>query len=454
MPSGRGSSIALFPRRKRRLPAPEHLALSYVTGMGIIPLYLIVLYLSDKKFTPVFTYLPLCVFILAAGIYALFSGKEKIPFEERKKRFSSLEAFLACGMLFEVFRSHFRALIRPIESFDSVASFDIKAKIFFLAGGIPQDFFRNLAEQFPHPRYPLMVPLQEAFSFLSMGAFNDQIVKIIFPMHFLALLVLFYFGAKHFIGRKCALIFTFLMAGLNELNRFSATGFTDIHFSLYLTIGFIYWLRYVTGEDKRRSFILIAGLFSAFAMFTKDAGALIPFIYLLLTALYLTEKKSFKAAFSSCALYLAVFLLSISPWLFVKLNMNLEQGFITAGVFNAKYFKDMVLARTVPILYEFQANVFNPKKWNILWPVFIVLFALNYRRSLATRMKYLSVFILLLAVFYFLFYILVDPAGYGTGEAYAQSLRSGMNRHLIYTVPLVMLWLGLLFKEERFCEED
>jgi len=237
-----GSILILFSynRDTRKISIMEKIMLSYAIGMGAIPIYMLLLYLAGLAFTPFTIYLPLFACMVPIYTYRLLrdTGKERLSFSGIK--FSKLNILFLIGILFEVFHSFFRALIRPIESFDSVASFAIKAKVFFLAKGIPQDFFQNLAGHFPHPRYPLMVPLQETFCFLSMGSFNDLLVKALFPLHFLALIVLFYFSIKEIINRNIAFVFTFLLCSLNELNRFSATGFTDIHFSLYFSLaGFL-----------------------------------------------------------------------------------------------------------------------------------------------------------------------------------------------------------------------
>jgi len=439
--------VFLFFKEDAKLASIERLVLSYVIGMGIIPLYMMMLYLCGFGFAIIFIYLPLSIFIVMMLIYrrkSLFYNSLNIG----KVKRSLIDFLLICGITFEIFHSFFRALIRPIESFDSVASFAIKAKIFYLARGIPQDFFSNIAQNFPHPRYPLMVPLQEAFGFISMGSFNDQLVKIIFPLHFAALLFLFYFGLKNIVGKRLGLIFTFLMASLNELSRFSATGYTDIHFALYFSIGFIYWYRFILIGNKREiPFIFITGLFSAFALFTKDIGIAIPVLYLGLMLIHASNTKAFKLNFTLYTRYLLVLTLFILPWLLVRLNLGVGQKFINSDILSIKYVTENFLTRTIPILYEFQTNVFNPKKWNILWPIFIVVFAVNYRASVETNLKYVTVLIASVFIMYFLYYVAVSPIAYGTGKTYAQSLRAGMNRHMIYIVPFVMLWLAYAFKK-------
>lgn len=432
-------------------PLIEVLALSYVVGFGLIPLYMILLYLAGIGFSYRTLYAPILLFICIGYAYLLYRDR-RISINLKYKKFDRMSLVFISLITFEIIHSFFRALIKPVESFDSVASFAIKAKIFFLAKCIPPDYFHNIATNFPHPYYPLMIPLQETFCFISMGSFNDMLVNIIFPMHFLALVILFYFNTKAVTSRMCALVFTFLIASLNELNRFSTMGYTDIHFALYVCIGFLYWYRYVTSKKENALFFYIPAIFSAFAIFTKDTGYMVPALYLLLSVIYRREKKVVKEPFIMYIRYLAVTSLLILPWIYLRIKLGPSQTFIKKDILDMGYFICLAKERILPILYEFQANAFGLKKWNMLWPVFMTLFIINYRWSWKTPLKYITALIVSVFILYFLFYLGVDPLAFGRGRDYAFSLRSGMNRHLIHALPLIMFWLACLFKE--MCHDE
>lgn len=432
----------------RSLPFTERTALSYVIGMGIIPLYMSALYLVGAGFSFYTVYLPGAALIMAAYMRISSKKADNPRAAVNRIKFSAFEKIITAFITFEAAGSFFRALMKPVESFDSVASFAIKAKIFFLTGGIPAGFFLSSPEQISHPQYPILVPLQEAFCFMSMGSPNDLLVNIIFPAHFLALLVLFYSSAKAVAGRRCALIFTFILSSANEISRFSSMGYTDVHFALYLSMAVIYWYRHTASGTHERLFTFIAAVFSAFAIFTKSTGFILPFIFLLLFYLYYGKKKGSASGLKPYVSYLALVIILTLPWLLIRIITNLGEIFVTANVFSPRYVAGSFIDRIVPVLYEFQANVFNPKKWNLLWPVFLILFAANYRWSLKTSLKYITIAITSIFLLYFLFYITVEESTFGSGSIYAQSLRDGMSRHLIHIVPLVLLWLAVIFKEE------
>lgn len=430
---------------KLSAPWPERVALSYVTGMGAIALYMAALSSLGIGYSVRVIYGPWLILIVISVLWRRGGRKTSSTV---KLPYSVSEKLMFAAVVFEVFHSFFRALIKPIESFDSVASFAIKARVFFFYKGIPHDFFHDIAQRFPHPGYPLMIPLQETFVFLSMGSFNDLLVKTIFPAHFLALLVLFYFGIKDTMGRRCAVVFTFILAGINELNRFSTMGYSDVHFALYVSIGFIYWFRYMTSQDRNRTVLLwLSGVFTAFAIFTKDIGIALPFIYALMAIV--RAKKGSSKAFRDYAGFLAAAFLVISPWIALKLSQHSLFPALT-GAFPLLPAKGY-LSNIWPIIYEFQTNVFGIKRWNLLWIVFLILFILNYRWSFKKDSVYITVFLTSMFGLMFLFYLIAGQSYFGSGRYYAFGLRSGMGRHLLCFAPVAIFWLSYLF--EKMCDE-
>lgn len=447
------SVITLFFRREiRSLPLFERAAVFYVLGAGFIPLYMLALHLAGAGFTINSVYIIPAIFCAVSEIITRSLDKKEpranpAPAAGRKM-FSGFEYLFILFIIFEAAHSFFRAMIEPISSFDSVASFAVKSKVFFLSAGIPPDFFTNIGRYFPHPFYPMMTPLQETFSFIAMGSFNDLLVKIIYPAHFLALIILAYYALRSVTGRLEALIFTFLLCSMNELNRFSCVGYTDIHFAIYLSIGIIFFYRaLVSGGRRNIMFFFISAVFAAFAMFTKDMGFIAPVICFLLLAMRPGNIRAAKQSVLIYLFYFAVMYLTISPWLILKSSAGIQQEFVQKSVFSPAQFVNMAFARLPAVLYELQTNIFGIKKWNILWPVFIVLYAANFKATMKTHVRYITWSILLIALAYLLFYITVDVSVYGTGPDYAQSLRAGMNRHLIHIVPLVIMWLAFIFRK-------
>ena len=139
-----------------------------------------------------------------------------------------LDIFLVFGISFEVVYAFFRALVKPIEAYDAVAIYAIKSKIFYLAGAIPEEFFSRIAAIFPHPDYPLNIPLAQTLGYWSMGVLNDQLIKLIFPLFFVGILALLYFAVRRFAGRTYALVFAFLLASVPQFNAYAANAYLEV----------------------------------------------------------------------------------------------------------------------------------------------------------------------------------------------------------------------------------
>jgi len=129
---------------------------------------------------------------------------------------------------FEVLYVFFRALIRPMESYDSIAMYAFKSKIFYLAKMIPPDFFKSFSDFVPHIEYPLLIPLAETQFYAFLGYLNDLLVKIIFPLYYVALLAVSYSISKRFLNRRASLLFTFLLATIPQVTDFATNGYADI----------------------------------------------------------------------------------------------------------------------------------------------------------------------------------------------------------------------------------
>ncbi|MDD5440246.1 MAG: glycosyltransferase family 39 protein [Candidatus Omnitrophica bacterium] len=438
----------ILARNDNRIGRLEMAALSYVIGMGCIGLSMMSFYLLRIPFSMMTFYCPLAGIALVCIFFYGASGRiAPAVGGTAPKPLSTIDVFFIAGIVFGIAYSFFSALIKPMESYDGVGAFAIKAKIFFLARGIPADYFSTIANNFPHPAYPYMVPLQEAFGFMSMGSFNDLLVKIVFPLHLAAFLVLFYCGIKAFTNRRSALMATFLLSSMYEFNRFAALGYTDTHFALYLVIGFLFWYRAIAQGKINAPLVVISGILGAFSYFTKDIGIIAPAAVFILALVYAFQTRSFKGGVWLLFLYGAAFVLAASPWLLTKASAGLTQPFITHKTFDVGVMAPLAVRRVVPVLYEFQTHVFNPKEWNLLWPVFFILFIINWRVLFTAGFRYISIFILVTLAAYGLFYLTVDTVIYGDYGAYAESLKAGMNRHLISVAPLALIWLAVLFKD-------
>jgi hypothetical protein len=150
--AGYGVLRLLFPKNWPFFFA-EGLALFFGTGIAAVSIQLALLSFFGIKFS-VFSITVWWVPIIAASTLVGVKNYKKeiaclaaMPLASAalrprndSKSLSLLEKFFIGTISFEVLYVFFRTLIQPMESYDSIAIYALKSKIFYLAKMIPHDF--------------------------------------------------------------------------------------------------------------------------------------------------------------------------------------------------------------------------------------------------------------------------------------------------------------------------
>ncbi len=421
-------------------------ALGYGVGMGLVAFQIFLYYFAGWRVTLSTVLLPWLP-LVAAGLFLFRPAvSEKAP---GAKSLSLPEILLALGISFQALLTFFRAFLKPIESFDSVAMYAMRAKIVFMGGGIPPNFFSEMAPSMPNPDYPLLLPLAEAWTYIFMGGINDLLVKALFPLYFICLLVASFFLMRRFISRKGAFIFTFAISSVPQLAAFGAVGYADVVLTYYYTIGA--GCLFLWGRERRARDIIIAGLFLGFAIFTKNEGMAMFLASLICLGLYLfTDARisSLRTLFKALPFVLIVLIIA-GPWLVARDHYDLKNNLLrpdkTGSNLLATAYEN--LDRSIVILYEYQKQFFGPKKWNIIWIIALVLFALNIKAAFSGGLKYITLSIILILMFYASVYILMDVEG-----PVNWYVASGVSRLFIHVLPLAVFWIAHLAKDRGLIE--
>ena len=434
------SVLSFLPRKKNILFFAEKMALSYCLGAGLISIEMALLSVFKTKFSVrsiVVWWVPVFVIAFMRYLKNMKSPSQQKSSRERDK-LQSLEKFLVFGISFEVLYAFFRALVKPIESFDAIAIYALKAKIFYLQHAIPQNFFSELKNFVPHVEYPLLLPLSETCIYVFLGNLNDLLVKVISPLYYLAILLVFYFLLRRNFGRKISLLFTFLLASIPQFKDYATNGYADILLAFYYSASFFYLFLWIQKNEK--AFLMISFLCSALGMWTKSEGLILIGINMILVIIYIMSKKGRKSLGQAIP-YLAVSLALIGTFLYIKkifgvaINSDFDNSWascLPTVVGNMK--------RIPLILYEYQRQFFGPKKWNIVWILLLLGLIANFKKAFLKDMKFVTLSILLI----FLFYALIFMA---TPQNITWHLSTTVSRLFIHFLPIVVLWLCLLFKE-------
>ncbi len=436
--------LYLLSPKRNKLYFLEKIAISYGIGFGFVSLEMLIFHFFKLEFNINEIILPWTIlFILSAFVY--FKNRKNIIVHEKieadTKAHRGLKIFLIAAITFEILYAFFRALVKPLEAYDAIAIYGIKAKIFYLAKSIPYDFFRNLALSFPHADYPLNIPLSETFVYLFLGNLNDQLVKVIFPLYFVATLIILYFGIRRFASQTCALFFTFLLASIPQFSAFATNGYLDLQLGYYYSTSALFlFLWFKSTEDHQ--FLLISAVMVALAGWTKNEGLMYCLVNIgLISIFYAVDREMpIKKKLFHLFSYISIIAIISLPWLWIKGSVHLANDEVQFANLNISYLSKQYY-KIVPIIYEFQKQTFGPKKWNILWLIMIFVLGFKYKDMFKKNQRYISIAMSLTILGYVLSYIISrSEIHYALGATWS--------RFLLHFLPIVMYWLANIVKED------
>ncbi|MBI4974677.1 MAG: glycosyltransferase family 39 protein [Candidatus Omnitrophica bacterium] len=431
--------IFLFDRRNI-FNLSERLGLSYLFGIAAVSLEMFILGIFKVRFAAsivLIVWLP--VFILN---FILYRGRRiSQPFKKASsQRFSIFEKSVFSFLSFEVIYTFFRALMKPVESYDSVAIWSLKAKVLYLAKTVPNDFFHMIDMAFHgiHPDYPLLVPFSEVWFYTFINGFNDYLVKMIFPLNLLAFLLVFYGVLKKATAnRPAALLAVFFLASIKQFNDYATDGTADLQMAIYATLTFVFLYMWVKTKDM--PYFTACVISCIFSLWTKNEGSLVFMITIaLLTILIVTKRRAGEARTDEFRFFMyALLILSVSfaAWSIFKAHLGLEND-----VININTFKKLDLAaiykRIIPIAYEYQRHIFGFKKWNLIWIASLYCFAVRYRSLSFKRYGFIAIPALILLSAYTVIYLI-------TPHDIKWHLSTSASRLLIHILPLFVFFTTL-----------
>lgn len=433
--------IVLFARS--RFHILEKVFLSFGAGIGFVTLEMLALSLLNMKFNIYNIILPWApLFVFNLYVYMKSRNKQALPEYHRQETDNMfLKIFLSVCIGLEILYVIFRTMIKPIESYDAVAIYAIKAKIFYLAGAIPQDFFSYLAPMFPHPDYPLNIPLIETFIYIFLGSLNDQLVKIIFPLFFIGILVLLYYGVRRFAHPVYSLLFVFLLATIPQFNEYATNAYLDLPFAYYYFASFLLLLFWIS-DNRRTGALLASAVMVALAAWTKNEGLMYCGINMLLIFAFLLYQKSkiSRRGIAQAVAYICIIAVISLPWFFLKKEYGIINSDVSAEALTPFGFISQ-LYKLGPIVYEFQKQFFGPKKWILIWPILLFALAFNYKALLRGVNKYIVLSLVLIVGGYVFIYLISHvEINYFLSRTWA--------RFLVHFLPVVVYLLAHLFKED------
>jgi len=432
--------IILF--RRMMLGFLEKLALAYGTGIGMLTLLMFYLSLLKVRFT--FSNITLSL-ILTVVLFISFFAKRGKPrgFLAQKQSIclSFVDKLLIVVIALVSLYVLFQALVTPLVDWDSWAIYGFKAKVFYLEKKVPLDFFKDATKSYSHFDYPLLVPLAEAWIHICLNNWNDQLAKIIFPLYFISLILIFYYGLKYFSNRRPALFFTSFLVTIPQLFYMGSSGYADLPLLFYYFTSVIFLFR-AYHNDLDGDLLTISSIFAGFSAWTKNEGwAVSLFNILILLLIMLIQGRLNRRNLIILIRYALVVLFIAAPWFWFKNSLGLRNEVINNNLNMADIPGN--LKRFPVILAWMGRNMILLKSWNLLWLFSAIIMIANFRKIITPPLLFISLALILYLGGGILLYI-VAP------HDITYYLSSTFDRFLLHMVPLILFLDGLLiFERER-----
>jgi hypothetical protein len=418
---------------------PEKLGLSCLFGFGAVTLQMFMMSLLGMRLTRSAILLP-WVAVAAVNAIRFFRTPLKSPLRPPARVGSlALIALIALQTCY----NFFRALIRPIEAYDAVAIYGLKAKMIYLSGGIGSGFFRSIALNFngAHADYPLLIPLSKAWAYIFMGSFNDILVKAIFPLFFMSFLFIFYAALKRITQKTFpSVFFTFALASIKQFSDYSTIALADLSLGVYFAISVFY--AYFWFRSRNMPFLTVSLISSVLCLWTKNEGSLLVLlvVFILLSYAVANAKSITKREIVPLSLYVLVIFAGFLSWGMFKsgisaVNENFNLSMVNFSNLTAN------LGKLPAILYEYQKQLFGFKKWNIVWILFIIVLFKEFRRAFSGDTKYVALIPFLFLLGYTFVYIF-------SAVEIDFFLRKTFSRFLLHILPITVFLIALLVKHE------
>jgi len=328
------------------------------------------------------------------------------------------------------------ALSQPLLAFDGRAIWAFKAKVVYFEQGIYNEAFLDADRLHAKTRYPLLIPLTEAFIASVSGGFHEPSIKLLFPCFYVSLIWLVGSELCRACDRRYALLCTSLFASLPVFtiyaNGGAASGYADLPLALYATALATRLFRWL--QERSFSNLRPALLFASLTVFTKTEGLALLLVVFLATALAAWLLYG-RAMCSQWPLLLTALggLLCLAPWFLYQAKLPvvdedfsklLTLGNLVGGLNRLPY-----------ILRSLGKEFFlKPHLWSFLGISATALFLRSPQNAFRSRFSiFLSIPLLYLTVLCAIF--MVIP--WKLEELFPVVL----TRLIMHTAPLLFLWI-------------
>ncbi len=412
-------------------PVPLTLAVSYALGSMLLPMLMLMYDLTGIPWSGATIYGGLMGMGGASLGMSLIRGRKRSVEETAYMRLvdnddmTTLQrlsyALLMLYLAVHVWMIFWRALNMPVFVWDAMSTSMFKAHVFFHENSLAS--LKNV----PRPSYPLHVPLWATWISMNLQHWNDQWIKIIFPLNFMAFIVINYYFLRCFVHKLWALIGVGLIFTSEYALSFAAVAYREWTLVLY-NCSTVFWI-ILWSRHQKNAYLILAAVFSGAGTFVKleGNGYWMIHMFLLLAVLWMS-KQAIAARVKKLIQFTVIAIIPIVLYAIGKIVHGVEIA-ERAG-FDFQWTDWPRIPATVKALFKF---MFVSGHWNILWWVFVLSVVLVFVQRVSR-----DVYLLLGTIVLFLglhFGVIVFTENYDLIIGYYEKVN--VPRLLLHFFPLV-----------------
>lgn len=271
------------------------------------------------------------------------------------------------------------SLMTPMNDWDGICVWGLKAKVVFYETVRTTGYFGRRELAYSHPVYPLLWPFMYAWVSTVLGHWDDVGIFILNPINAIVATVLLYGALRKVTTRTACLAVTAMFASLPALLNYAECAQGDVPLMLLNAASLFCLFEWM--QSRRLASLLLAGFLLGGAMFTKEEGKIILVAHAFVAALSIflaAAPSDRKRLFGHLALYLLVAGIWIFPWLVFQRTIAVgEDQFRPITFANIRWHEIPTLCYTAIQEMLIFYNTYGYPKWNIFWPVAILVIGLS-----------------------------------------------------------------------------
>jgi len=415
----------------------EKCALSYIIGFGILSLEMFLLGIFKISLIT-FNILIFSLVIALVPSYLSIKNKSlitRLGWKFGASRLSLIEIALLILIVFKVFYAFAITMIKPVINVDAFASWSLKAKVFFIEQSLMLDKSSKYFLGFGHMSYPLNLSLIETWIFNVLGYWNDQLVKVIFPLFFISLLLILYCALNRVCSRTFSLLGVYLICSLPMLLYHATSEYMDLPLSACFSAS-IFLIFYYFGSGEA-PLLYISAILAGICTWTKTEGTPLIMVNIIILLIFFISQKQMNKRVTEIVNYLLIILVFKLPWSIFNIIYSIPKEpdkVLEIGKTFENLGRVPVIAGIVFDKYFMNGN------WNIVWFIFIVLLILSFYNYKKLLLSYpLAVIFLSLGALLALYYF--------TGSYIYLIQGTTLNRNTLLVMPILIYFITTRISE-------